>query len=839
MRWKNKIKAIEGDGFWHIKDSRLRLSDGPHGVRKETPHGTERATCFPTASAIASSWDENIAALVGESLGTECVALDVDVLLGPGVNLQRHPACGRNFEYFGEDPLLSGKMAAAYIRGVQSRKVAATLKHFALNSQETERFVSDSIVDERALRELYLLPFEIAVREGDPWAVMTSYNRFEGQNTGENKRLFGILREEWRYGGCVMSDWGSVEDRLSGLEAGMDLEMPGGSSPSGAFLATAYRRGILDEDLLDRSLAHIRGLEKRAGSAKGSSHLGHYETAVLAAIECMVLLKNDGGLLPLNPAETVMLAGAVGETQVQGLGSSRVEPLITTTPLAQWQNSRYSFSIAQESSDARNSRESCDVREGRGVCNARNARDGRDARDAWDADDARDARDGRVCLYFAKLPTDAEGYDRQSLELTAEDRAEIARLKDRGLKIVLILQTGAPLILGDVPADAILLMHYAGEGAYEALQSILYGVQSPSGRLCASWPLSREDIPSEPYYLKYPRQAQYRESVFVGYRYYTTFDRPVAYPFGYGLTYGRFLYERMEAERIGDSVYVTVRLTNTGKRRAKEVVQIYVACPGSSLLRPFIELKAWEKAELQSGETRELVLKIPFERLRSYTPRGEKIFENGQYYFLCGPNCRDFTLSAGLVLEADSAHGGTAMKAANEVAVAHGGTAMKAANKVASAHGGNRIVARNEAVAGEAEERDTVIGETSESSESSAANIRRRHLLFAGLTEEKGIPAIYKTMNRPVTEEEFERLLGRRLPDPSPASGVDAPLSALRGPLRPLFHRMAIAQADAMPGDRELNRQAVLSMPLRALSRLSGGKLSPRLLRILVWLGRL
>ncbi len=778
MRRNKKISYLEGDGYWILKGSRLRLSDGPHGLRKETPRGTLPATCFPTASALACSWDEKLVELVGESLATECVAHDVDVLLGPGVNLQRHPACGRNFEYFGEDPLLSGKLAAAYIRGVQSNNVAATLKHFALNSQETDRFLSESIVDERALRELYLMPFEIAVRDSNPWAVMTAYNRFEGLNAGENRRLLDILRSEWKYDGCVVSDWGSVEDRVLGLKAGMDLEMPGGSSPSSGEIKKAYRKGRLDEELIDRALANIEKLEERAGTMKRSARLGHYRVAVDVARECMVLLKNEGDILPLSSTEKILLAGAIDEAQIQGLGSSKVEPLVTNTPLRQWRDSKYPYTLESCREEIIGEIEG----EGQVVGGRPGEQTGGDLRDSITAD-PEDHRHAGVCLYFAQLPPDAEGYDRLSLKLSLEDKLAVDRLKDTGYAIVLILQTGAPIALGDVRADAVLLMNYAGEGAYEALQSIVYGLHSPSGRLCATWTERREDIASDPYFPAQDYLAQYRESIYVGYRYHTTFDKPVAFPFGYGLTYGKFQYEQINAELAAGDVFLTVRVTNIGKRKAKEVVQAYVSFPESSLLRPFCELKAWAKVELEPRESRDVVLKIPCDRLKTYTPKGEKILEDGAYYFLCGPNCRDLPLIASLELRRDSK--------------------------------GGRVVGGRE---------DLTI-----------EHLRRRHLTFSRLDESTHIPAIYKTMERPVAEEEFEELLGRKLPESVPLQGVHAPLFAIRGPLRPLFLKIASKRADAMPGDRDRNRLAVLSMPLRALARLSDGILSPRLLKLVVF----
>ena len=741
MRRNKKIRYLEGDGYWLLKGSRLRLSDGPHGIRKETPQGTLQATCFPTASALACSWDEKLVELVGESLATECIASDVDVLLGPGVNLQRHPACGRNFEYFGEDPLLSGKMAAAYIRGVQSKNVAATLKHFALNSQETDRFLSESVVDERALRELYLVPFEIAVRESSPWAVMTAYNRFEGRNAGENKRLLDILRYEWKYDGCVVSDWGSVENRVLGLEAGMDLEMPGGSSPSTGELRKAYKQGQLDEELIDRALANIKKLEDRAGGAKRSSRLGHYRVAVDVARECMVLLKNDDDLLPLSPTESVLLTGAIDEAQIQGLGSSKVEPLVTNTPLRQWRDSQYPCLLEKPDHAS-------------------------------------------VCLYFASLPPDAEGYDRLSLELSLEDKVAIDCLKNAGHAIALIVQTGAPIALGDVRADAVLLMNYAGEGAYEALQSIIYGTHSPSGRLCATWTERRTDVASDPYFPSQDLQAQYRESIYVGYRYHATFGKYVAFPFGYGLTYGEFRYEKIDAELVSGNVFLTVRVTNTGQRKAKEVVQAYVSFPDSSLLRPFYELKAWAKVELEAQESCDVELKIPRDRLKTYTAQGEIIIESGVYYFLSGPNARDLPLIASVELS--------------------------------DRRDGDRVIDVPEDLTVE--------------------RLRERHLLFAGLEKSKNIPDIYKTMDRPVTQEEFEQLLGRKVPKPITPQGVHAPLHAIRGPLRSLFLKIALKRADAMPGDRDMNRHAVLSMPLRALARLSDGILSPGLLKLIVFL---
>lgn len=777
MRLNKKISYLEGDGYWLLKGSRLRLSDGPHGLRKEAPRGTLQATCFPTASALACSWDEKLVELVGESLATECIAQDVDMLLGPGVNLQRHPGCGRNFEYFGEDPLLSGKMAAAYIRGVQSKNVAATLKHFALNSQETDRFLAESVVDERALRELYLMPFEIAIRESNPWAVMTAYNRFEGLNAGENKRLLDILRSEWSYDGCVVSDWGSVENRVLGLEAGMDLEMPGGSSPSSAEIKKGYRKGQLDEELIDRALTNIEKLEDRAGAMKRSARLGHYRVAVDAARECMVLLKNDGDLLPLAATDTILLAGAIDEAQIQGLGSSRVEPLVTNTPLRQWRDGEYPYILDPRQEGAEEFEKKSKVISGQAEERAADVGAGLTVTES-DND-----RKAGICLYFAKLSPDAEGYDRLSLELSPEDKMAVDRLKNKGYAIVLILQTGAPIALGDVRADAVLLMNYAGEGAYEALQSLIYGLHSPSGRLCATWTEKQEDIASDPYYPAQDFLAQYRESIYVGYRYHVTFDKPVAYPFGYGLTYGKFRYEQIEAELTAGDVFLNVRVTNIGKRKAKEVVQAYVSFPTSSLLRPFYELKAWAKVELEAGESRDIVLKIPHDRLKTYTPQGEKIFEDGVYYFLCGPNCRDLPLIASLEL-----------------------------------HGNGQS--------------DRMTGD---SGTVTIEHLRQRHLLFSGLDTSSKIPAIYKTMDRPVSQIEFEQLLGRKVPESVALQGVHAPLCAIRGPLRPLFLKIASKRADAMPGDRQMNRRAVLSMPLRALARLSEGLLSPRLLKFIVF----
>jgi beta-glucosidase len=382
------------------------------------------------------------------------------------------------------------------------------------------------------------------------------------------------------------------------------------------------------------------------------------------------------------------------------------------------------------------------------------------------------------------LPPDAEGYDRLSLELSLEDKVAIDCLKNAGHAIVLIVQTGAPIALGDVRADAVLLMNYAGEGAYEALQSIIYGIHSPSGRLCATWTERRTDVASDPYFPSQDLQAQYRESIYVGYRYHTTFGKSVAFPFGYGLTYGEFRYEKIDAELMSGNVFLTVRVTNTGQRKAKEVVQAYVSFPDSSLLRPFCELKAWAKVELEPQESRDVVLKIPRDRLMTYTAQGEKKYESGVYYFLAGSNARDFPLIASV--------------------------------KLSDRRDGDRVIDVPEDL--------------------SVERLRERHLLFAGLEESKNIPDIYKTMDRPVTQEEFEQLLGRNVPKPITPQGVHAPLHAIRGPLRSLFLKIALKRADAMPGDRDMNRHAVLSMPLRALARLSDGILSPGLLKLIVFL---
>ena len=638
-------KAIERLGIPSIT-----VSDGPHGLRRvseegELLSGSLPATCFPTASSLASSWDRELVREIGQALGSESRALGVNVLLAPGVNMKRTPLCGRNFEYFSEDPYLAGELAAAYIEGVQSTGVGTCLKHFAANNQEAERMTISAEVSERALREMYLPAFERAVRKARPWSIMCSYNRLNGTYASEHRWLLTeILRDEWGFDGVVFSDWGAVDDRVAGLAAGLDLEMPGPSPANDARIVEAVRSGELDEEVLDRAVLRILGLVRRArsqaGPAGGFDVEQHHRLARRAAAASMVLLKNEGALLPLDPSRpaTVAVLGRMALVpQFQGQGSSRVNPTKVDIPLDELRQAapEVSFTYAQG------------YRED-------GAADAELLHAAVQA-----ARAAETAILFVGLPegVEAEGYDRPDMELPAGHVELIRAVVQVQPRTVVVLHNGAPVSLAgwadQVPA--VLLAGLAGQASGGAVADLLFGKVSPSGKLAETYPVRLEDTPA---YLNYPGEngrVVYGEGLFIGYRYYDTKGIDPLFPFGHGLSYTTFAYGPLSLSRAQmrpeDTLEISLPITNTGQRPGAEVVQLYVRPRQSRLARPVKELKGFAKVELAPGETKPVSFTLDVRDLSYYDPaKGGWVAEPGAYDLLVGASSRDIRVQATIQL---------------------------------------------------------------------------------------------------------------------------------------------------------------------------------------------
>ena len=654
MTLEEKAGLTSGQDFWHTKAvERLgipseMMTDGPHGLRKQESDsdalGLGRsvpATCFPTASALANSWDETLLSAVGRALGEEAVAQGVGMVLGPGVNIKRSPLCGRNFEYLSEDPYLAGRMASAYIRGVQSQGVGTSIKHFALNNQETLRMTISSEVSERALREIYLPAFEEAVKESAPRTVMCSYNKINGEYASENRYLLtDILRKEWGYKGCVVSDWGAVNNRVKGLQAGLDLEMPYSGGYNDRQIVKAVQEGRLDEAVLDEAVERVlnvvfAGEEQHRPEDISDKETDHKKAADIET-ECAVLLENNG-ILPLNTDRKVAYIGEFAEKpRYQGGGSSHINPFRVVSAL-----------------DAAGEK-------GRSVTYAKGFSNENDSMTEQELEKAlRTAAEADVAVIFAGLPEifESEGYDRTSMKLPkCQDRLieEVLKVQPN---VVVVLHNGSPVELPWADrVSAILEMYLGGQGVGEACDRLLFGEANPSGRLSETFPYRLEDNPS---FLHFPgngKRVLYGEDIFVGYRYYDTKKVPVRYAFGHGLSYTEFTYGDLTLSSAQmtdeDILTVSLKVKNSGKTEGKEVVQLYVADLCGISERPVKELKGFAKVHLLPGEEKTVSMEISARNLSYYEERlGDWYAPSGTYRILIGHASDDIRLHADVVFE--------------------------------------------------------------------------------------------------------------------------------------------------------------------------------------------
>jgi beta-glucosidase len=586
------------------------VADGPHGLRKQAADADNLgigdsvpATCFPTAATLASSWDRDLVFQVGRAIAEACRQENVSVLLGPGANIKRSPLCGRNFEYYSEDPYVTGEMATAFIRGVQSQGVGTSLKHFAANNQEYHRFVSDSVVDERTLREIYLTGFEMAVKNAQPWTVMCAYNKINGTYCSDSHRLLtGILREEWGFEGVVISDWGGTNDRLAGIKAGMDLEMPSSRGGFDQALLEALKTGQLDRASLDVVAARLLNLimksEDRREENTTCDAAAHHRLARRAAAESAVLLKNEGNLLPLGKDSTIAVIGDMARhPRYQGHGSSLINPLMLENALAEISR------IAGQ---------------GAAVTFAPGYQMNSHKPDPVLLEEAAEAARGAdVAVIFAGLPPvfESEGYDREKMAMPASHDALIEKITEVNDNVVVVLSNGAPVEMPWLEkVKSVLETYLGGQASGGAAADILFGLAGPGGRLAETFPLKGEDTASHAYFPGLPRQVQYREGLYVGYRYFDTAGKDVRFPFGYGLSYTQFAYSdfSLSAEEITEheTLTLTLTVTNTGETAGHEVVQCYVHDPECSVYRPEQELKDFVKICLAPGESSQVTMTL-------------------------------------------------------------------------------------------------------------------------------------------------------------------------------------------------------------------------------------
>ena len=646
MTLEEKASLLSGLDFWHTKPiERLgipsaMMCDGPHGLRKQEGDADHlglnvsiETTCYPTASALAASFDREVLHALGAALGRECQAEDVAMVLGPGLNIKRSPLCGRNFEYFSEDPYLTGELATAYVQALQAQGIAACVKHFAANNQETRRMSSTSNVSERALREIYLPSFEAVVKKGKTRSIMCSYNAINGTYAAENKTLLtDILRTDWGFEGFVVTDWGAVRDRVRGLLAGLDLEMPGGNGAQDNKVVEAVKSGTLDEAALDDAVRHmLKFIADYAEQRKSSVIVDRTADSILSeelSAQCAVLLKNDG-ILPLKGGESVVFIGEFAENlRYQGAGSSHINVVhpVRAIEAVQSRDIPYvkGYSVHQEEVD-----------------------------ETLQAQAVAAARVAKTVVVFAGLPGsfETEGCDRDHMALPTNQNVLIEAVAAANPNTVVVLHGGAPMELPWLnQVKAVLCMYLGGQNAGAATVKLLWGEVNPSGKLAETWPVKLSDNPS---YLNFPGEngtVDYHEDIFVGYRYYDKKEMSVLFPFGHGMSYTSFTYSDLKLDKTAmddtETLTATCKVKNTGTVAGKEVVQLYVRDEVSSVRRPIRELKGFEKVELFPGEEKTVSFTLDKRAFAYYEVKIHDWYvESGRFFLDVGASSRDIQLS--------------------------------------------------------------------------------------------------------------------------------------------------------------------------------------------------
>lgn len=656
MTLEEKVSMCAGSDAWHTREIErlgvpsLMMADGPHGLRKEKEGDSQPilkdsypSTCFPTASALASTWNRELIERIGAALGEECLSAGVHVILGPGANIKRSPLCGRNFEYLSEDPYLSGEMAAGMIQGIQRKGVGSSLKHFAANNQEYRRMLIDAVIDERALREIYLAGFEIAIKKAEPWTVMAAYNKINGDYCTEHMYLMkDILRAEWGFQGIVVSDWGAVEDRVRGLAAGMDLEMPGVPNVNSECIEKAVQNGEFEERILNETVERMLHLTDRS-VRKSTENFSfdqevHHALAKEAAGEGAVLLKNEEGLLPINKDLNIAVIGAFAKMpRYQGSGSSLIhstrldnltaemaaitgEEHITYAPGYSLKNPGENEKLISEAVEA-----------------------------------AKNADQVVVCVGLTDMD-EVEGLDRDHMRLPDSHNRLVEAVVKVNPKTIVLLSNGSPVEMPWISAVPAVLEGYlggqAGAGAHAA---ILYGDINPSGKLAESFPIRLEDNPSFPMFPGGPSTVEYRESIYVGYRFYDSVNKEVLFPFGHGMSYTTFSYSELKLSKkktsLNENLVLSFKIENTGKLPGKETAQVYVRDKKSSVFRPHKELKGFDKVDLRVGEQQTVSIALDKRAFSFYdVVSKEWVVETGEFEVLIGASSQDIRLRADVMV---------------------------------------------------------------------------------------------------------------------------------------------------------------------------------------------
>ena len=654
-----KASLCSGQDFWTTKPiPRLNIpsavmSDGPHGLRKENNEDTDNvalkssfpATSFPPAVNMASTWNPELVSKVGKALGEQCLNQKIEVILGPGTNIKRSPLCGRNFEYFSEDPYLSGMMCIDYINGVESTGVGTSLKHFAVNNQESQRMTISAVVDERTLRELYLVPFELAIKNSTPQTVMCSYNRINGVYSSDNKYLLtDILRKEWGFKGIVVSDWNAVNNRVQGIKAGMDLEMPSSGGRTDKEIVKAVLSGELDESELDIVVERLLHFILKADASRDDDYFYNYRDghalARKVADESIVLMKNDKKLLPIAYNDKITVVGSLAETiRYQGSGSSRINPyrLVNFKDYATTHKLNFTY------------------KEGYKLTN--------DGYDKELFDDAVNAcRNGEKVILFVGLTDsyECEGYDRKDLSIPESHSALINAISDVNDNLIVVLLGGSPVEMPWIDKVHTLINAYLpGEGAGEAIADIIYGIVNPSGKLAETYPISLNDYLGSKYYKGGPKTTEHREGVYVGYRYYDTAKKDVLFPFGHGLSYTTFEYSdiKVSKEKAKDNENITVsfKLTNTGNYDGYEIAQLYIHDVESTVHRPYQELKGFKKVFIKAGNSATVKLTLDKRSFAYYNVEAKDwTVESGEFDIFIGASSRDIKLTKRIFIESTS-----------------------------------------------------------------------------------------------------------------------------------------------------------------------------------------
>lgn len=668
MTLEEKAGLCSGADFWHLKSverlgiPRVMVCDGPHGLRKQDEKSDHlgvnesiKAVCFPTACASACSFDRDLMRKAGETIGDECQSENISVILGPAVNIKRSPLCGRNFEYVSEDPYLAGEMGAALIRGIQSKNVGTSVKHFAANNQEYRRMTCSSEIDERTLREIYLTPFEISVKKGKPDTVMCSYNKVNGVFASENKKLLtDILRDEWGFDGYVMSDWGAVNDRVEGLKAGLDLEMPSSNGTTDKEIVEAVRNGSLPEEVLDKAVERLLTKifkfteNRRPGNFDKKEH---HKLAAKIEEESAVLLKNDG-CLPLSPGNgKIAVIGIFAEKpRFQGGGSSHINSCEVTSVL----DALEEFKKTAEGKDL-------EYEYAQGFTLKEEAENSPEE----PAEKAcRLASEASAAVIFAGLPDsyECESYDRKHMRLPEQQNALIKRIAQVQKNTVVVLHNGSPVEMPWIDSvKSVLELYLGGQAVGTAAVNLLFGIANPCGKLAETFPMKLEDTPA---YLNFPgdgEKVHYNEGIFVGYRWYDARKMPVLFPFGHGLSYTSFEYKnlRLSANRVsarnlekGEKVSVSLDVTNTGAMAGKEIIQIYVSAVKGPVQRPCRELKGFTKVHLEKGETKTVTVELDSRAFAYFeTKTNGWHIPAGKYTITAAKSSRDEGISACIDME--------------------------------------------------------------------------------------------------------------------------------------------------------------------------------------------